>query len=535
MLALAAALAAILVVVVGLNVGGLRRRLFGRIGTPRIESLAVLPLANLSGDPAQEYFADGMTEELITDLAPIPALKVISRTSVMRFKGSTLPLRDIARALDVDAVVEGSVLRAGDRVRITAQLVEASSDHHLWARSFERDFIDVLTLQSEVAREIAREIQIQVTPQMATRLARHGAVHPEAYDGYLKGRFEVSQVTDQGLRRGIAHFERAVELDPSDARYSAALADAYLVLVQLIGTMPQREGMEKVKTYARRALAADGNSAEAHTSMAAGLYFGDWNWPEAERHVRRALELNPGYTTAHLIHAVMLTTAGRIAEATAENARALELDPLSLICHWNAGTGLYAARRYDESLALARRAAELFPGSPLVHNALLGISEQLGDYPAALDLIERGLLEEDGGKAVAAELRRRYQAEGPPGYWRGLRHYFDAWPPERRRPLERLAAIHAHLGEVARAMDCLERAFAEHSGDMLFLGVDPAYDPLRSDPRFQALVRRVGIPQSAAGVAPRSRPRGRRSGARAARPRPADPAAERPDAPTRRG
>jgi len=459
---------------------------------PRIGSLAVLPLANLSGDPEQEYFADGMTEELITDLASIPSLKVTSRTSIMRFKHSKATLREIAKALGVDGIVEGSVQRAGDRVRITAQLIEASSDRHLWARSFERDFQDVLALQSEVARDIAQEIEMRVSPRVSARLASRRPVNPEAYELYLKGRFEWAKLTDAHLRRSIEYFERALAIDPGDARYNSGLADAYIVLTQVIGSIPQQEGMAKVKEYSRRALAADENSAEAHTSMGAALFFGDWDAIEAERHILRAIELNPSYSTAHLVYAVLLSTAGRHDEAIEQDRIAIGLDPFSLIIHWNASGTLFTARRYREALAQADRALEVEPGSIRVWlGGVLRIHEHMGNYEAALDVLEKHLPEEDGGKAQVARMRRAYAAGGPAGYWRAAVDQAVAHAKDGKVDPVNLAFLYTHLGEHSRAIDYLERAYGEHNSDVPFIPVQPSFDPLRNDPRFQALVRRI--------------------------------------------
>jgi eukaryotic-like serine/threonine-protein kinase len=488
--AIGTGVAALVVAAVVTFVPGLRERLAGGADRPRIGSLAVLPLANMSGDPAQEYFADGMTEELITDLAPIRALKVISRTSVMRFKNSQQSLREIARALGVDAIVEGSVQRAGDRVRITAQLIEASSDHHLWARSYERDFRDVLTLQSEVARDIAHEIQLQISPQVSERLASHRPINPEAYELYLKGRFEWNQLADPHVRKAIEYFERAQAIDPGDARYSSGLADAYLLLVQVTGSLPAREGMAKVKDYARQALTADEHSAEAHTSMAAALLFGDWNPREAEKHVLRAIELNPGYSTAHLVYSTLLAGDVRFDEAIEQDRRALELDPFSLIINWNASSTLYLAGRYDMALVQMRRTIEMFPESPLAHGSLLRIYEQKGDYPAALDVLEKFLPEADGGKALAAKVRSAYATSGAAGYWRASLDYRLGSPDASPGVL---AMFYTRLGDHKRAMDYLERAYQEHSGDMVFIRAEPCYAPLRDEPRFRALVRRIGL------------------------------------------
>ena len=482
----------VLVAALAIGTGAVRNPLAKGGGHPNIRSLAVLPLTNFSGDPEQEYFADGMTEELITVLASIPSLKVTSRTSIMRFKNSKETLREIAKSLGVDAIVEGSVQRAGDRVRITAQLIEVSGDRHLWARSVERDFRDVLTLQSEVARDIANEIEMQVSPRMRGGLASRRPVNPQAYELYLKGRFEWAKLTDDRIRTSIGYFEQALALDPGDARYSSGLADAYVVLVQVIGSIPPQEGMKKVKEFARQALSADENSAEAHTSMAAGLFFGDWNAVEAEKHVLRAIELNPSYSTAHLVYSVLLAASGRLDEAIAQDRLAIELDPFSLIIRWNASGTLFLSRRYDESLAAADRALEVEPSSLRVWlGGVVRIHEQKGDYRAALDVLEKNLPEEDGGKAQVARMRQAYEAGGPAGYWRAVLDHTLAQAKRGQPDPVQLAFFYTRLGEYSRAIDLLERAYEEHNGDIPFINVTPGFDPLRGDPRFQALVERI--------------------------------------------
>ena len=482
------------VVVLGLAIAlnpELRERVFGGVQAPQIASLAVLPLANLSGDPAQEYFADGMTEELITDLAPIPSLKVISRTSVMRFKNSKEALRSIAHTLGVDAIVEGSVLRVGNRVRITAQLIEASTDHHLWAKSYERDFRDVLALQSNVASDIAQEIRGQVDASVKARLAHTRPINPEAYELYLRGRYEWNKLTDDGMHRAIGYYEKALALDPGDARYSSGIADAYLVMVQVTGSMPVREGMAKVQQYARRALAADKNSAEAHASMGAALFFGDWNRKDAEQHVRRAIEINPGYPIAHLMYSTILISRGRADEAIEQDRLAMGLDPLSTIITWNAIGTLCQARRYDDALALANRALELEPNSQVIQGSMVHIRELKGDFPGALDLLERYLPESEGGKNRVAVTRRAYAASGKIGYWRTTLNYLGTI--RRGTPASDVgfAMLYTQLGDFDHAMEYLERAYEKRSGDMLYLKVEPHFDPIRSYPRFQALLSRV--------------------------------------------
>lgn len=480
------------------GIGGIRGRLPGMGDFPappssRIASLAVLPLANLSNDPAQEYFADGMTEELITSLAPIRSLTVISRTSVMRFKGSKLPLREIADQLGVDGIVEGSVQRAGDRVRITAQLIEAARDRHLWAKSYERDFRDVLTLQSEVASDIAREIQLQVSPRERAKLAHRRPVNPEAFEEYLRGRYEWSKMSDEGALAAIGHFERALQLDPGDPRYSSGLADTYLIRVQVMGSLSTKEGMAKVKEYARKALSADEGSAEAHTSMAAALFFGDWDIAGAEQHIRRAVDLNPGYGTAHLVYSVLLLTRGRIPEAIEQDRLAMQIDPFSLIVHWNAVGTLLSAMEFDKALALARQTVARYPESIMSQSGLVRVHEVRGEYPQAIEIMRRLLPEEDGGKALVARAEAAYATSGPKAYWRAFYEFHSA--PQRRRTAQepRLAMLAANMGDMDKAMAHLERAHAEHNSDLLFINVERCYDPLRKVPRFQALVRRVGL------------------------------------------
>jgi len=480
-------------IALALGPGRLGDRLAGGDDRPRIASLAVLPLANLSGDPDQEFFADGMTEELITQLAPIRSLKVISRTSVMRFKGSKRPLREIADQLGVDGIIEGSVQRAGDRIRITAQLIEAKADHHLWAKSYERDFRDVLALQSEVAGDIAGEIQLQISPQETARLASRRPVNPKAYELYLKGRYFWNRMTPDDAPKAIDYFEKAMALDPGDARYSSGLADAYVVLVQVIGSMPTKEGMGKVKEYARRALAADENSAEAHSSMACALFFGDWNVAEAERHIRTAIEINPGYGTAHLVYSVILASMGRLNEAIEHDQLAMQVDPMSMIVHWNAVSTLVMARRYDEAIALAKRAMELDPSSPLPQGGTAHIHELKGEYEAAMDIYERVLPEAMGGKALVAKMRQAYATSGSKGYWRVVYESMAKVGGPPRGNTIQLAVACAHMGDLDLAMKHLERAYEEHEADLLWLNVEPSFDPLRSDPRFQALARRVGL------------------------------------------
>jgi serine/threonine protein kinase/tetratricopeptide (TPR) repeat protein len=363
--------------VIGFNAGEWRLHLPGASSSPRVESLAVLPLGNLSGDPAQEYFADGMTEALISSLAQIGALKVISRTSVMRYKGTTRPLPEIARELHVDAVVEGSVQRAGGRVRITAQLIHGATDRHLWAKAYEGELSDVLRLQSEVARAISNEIRIQVTPEERVRLNSARRVKPEAHEAYLLGRYHRSRLNETDLKQAIAHFERAIQLDPQYAAAYAGLSEAWLER-GVWGAAALREDEATARAAALKAIALDDKLPDAHSALGFVKYHYDWDWVGAEKEFHTALSLDPSNLQAHRAYSVMLMALGRFSDAIAEVARAREVDPLSSDIESTYGRVLYRARRYDEALQHLLRAIELDPHNFGAFGRLVDVYEQLG-------------------------------------------------------------------------------------------------------------------------------------------------------------
>ena len=318
-------------------------------------------------------------------------------------------------------------------------------------------------------------------------------VNPEAYELYLHGRYEWSKVSPEGLQKAAEYYQRAMALDPTDARYPSGLADAYLLQTVVLGIMPPKEGMAKVKEYARRAIALDDSSAEGHASMAIAVLFGEWNWKEAEHHVQHAIRLNPGYATAHLIYSVILATEGRVNEAIEQDRLAMDLDPLSLIINWNASATLIHARRYDDAIAQANRAVQLDPLSSLPHGALARAYEQTGQFEKELDVLEKLMpMGMHGGAGIVAKLREGYKKGGAEGYWRTTLEMQLASKPQDKI---RIAMVYAKLGDRDKALDYLERAYAEHSGDMVFIGIEPGYDPIRNDPRFQSLLRRVGVPR----------------------------------------
>ncbi len=457
-----------------------------------LHSVAVLPLENLSGDSTQDFFADGMTEALITDLAKIGALKVISRTSVMQYKGVKKPLKEIARELGVGAIVEGSVLRAADRVRITAQLIEASTDKHLWAESYNRELSDVLTLQSEVARAIAREVKVKLTPEDRERLAGVRPVDPVAHDAYLKGRFCWNRRTRDALRQGIEHFNRAIEQDPTYAMGYVGLADSYLLLGRYSVQAP-KEVMPKAKAAAMRALEIDERVGEAHASLAMVRYYFDWDWPAAEESFRRSIELKPGYATAHHWFAWYLAGMGRDDEAMARFAQALELDPLSLIIQTNIGTHNYFARRLDRAIEQLRKTIELDRNFVVAHQWLGRALELQGLYEEAISHLRTALALSPEENESAASLAHAYGLAGRHAEAREILAQLENRKETSYVPPYWIAVVCLGLGLHDETLHHLERAYEDRFDWLTFLGVEPMFDPLRPDPRFQDLLHRIGL------------------------------------------
>ncbi|MGA8311279.1 MAG: winged helix-turn-helix domain-containing protein [Terriglobales bacterium] len=484
---------ALAAVMVGLNVHGWRDRLFTRPPKPQIHALAVLPLTNLSGDPEQEYFADGMTEELITDLAKIGALRVISRTSTMQYKGAHKPLPEIARLLNVDAVVEGSVERSGNRVRVRAQLIEASTDRHLWAESYERDLRDVLGLQSEVARAIAHEIEIKITPQDQARLATTHPINSEAYESYLKGRYDWNKKSGVAVRQAAEFFGKAIALDGSYAAPYVGLADCYVSLSNLGQLLPS-EAYGKAKGATLRALEIDDGLADAHASLAAIRADYDWDWEGAKTEFQRALELDPKHVNAHQWHAVFLARLGRFNEAVAEIRTAKELDPLSLPVATSAGLILRYARRYDEAIKELQKAIDLEPTFKFTHVELAEVYELKGMFQEAASEWSR-VNALSGNPERALHYGAVHDAAG---YQRSqllrIERLRESSKREYVSPMT-LALAYARIGQVEQALAWLEAGYRQRAPGLSGLKVDPLFDPLRGNPRFQDLLGRMNFPQ----------------------------------------
>jgi TolB-like protein/DNA-binding winged helix-turn-helix (wHTH) protein/Tfp pilus assembly protein PilF len=460
-----------------------------------IQSLAVLPLQNLSGDSAQDYFADGMTEALITDLAKIPGLKVISRTSIMQYKDSHKKLPQIAQELGVDAIIEGAVLRSGDRVRITAQLVRGATDQHIWAESYERDLRDLVALEDEVSRSIAVQIQKEIAPSRPQQLAASAAVPPQARENYLKGRYFWNLRSEAGYRKAIDYFQAAMTEDPQYAQAYAGSADAYALLGSIPNAkMPRETAMPKAKEMALMALKLDGSLADAHTSLAFVEMHYEWKFQEAEQEFKRAIELDPNYSIAHHWYAFDLAAMGRMDEAVAEVKRARQTDPLSAIINTDVAEILYWARRYDEALEQARAAVEMDPNFAHAHRVLERIYDQKQIFPEAIDEGQRAVALARDHTWMLLELASTYALAGKKTEMNDCLTRATKLSPGGVLPDNSgTAEVYLALGEVDRALRVLEGAYRRRDGGLILLNADPRFDSLRSDPRFQQLLRRVGL------------------------------------------
>ncbi len=456
-----------------------------------IRSIAVLPLDNFSGDPKQEYFSDGLTDELTTDLATISALRVISRGSVMQYKGAHRPpTPEIAKALNVDAVVEGSVMRVGDKVRITAQLIDAQADQHLWAKSYERDSRDVLALQDEVALAIAHQINVELTPDEQARFANSRAVNPEAHEAYLKGRYFLSSYSEQGLKKAIGQFEQAIKADPNFAPPYTGLADAYGWGFDVY--FPAAEVGPKARAAAEKALQLDNTLAESHTSLANIKVWYDFDLAGGESELRRAIVLNPNYAEAHHLYGYTLAQQGRFAESLAELKRAAELDPLSAGIAGDVGLPLMFQGKYEAAKEQSRKALELDPAFYLGHEYLGWTDIQAAKFNAAIPELEKARAM-DPAPMLAGYLGYSYAAAGERAKAEATIAELNQMSSRRFVSPFCPAIIYLGLGDKQRALEGLKKAYEVRSQWLLFLKVDRIFNPLRSDPRFIELLKKVGL------------------------------------------
>jgi serine/threonine protein kinase/Flp pilus assembly protein TadD len=484
-----AGLLALAFLLTGLNVGGWRDRLLGHPRPPQIRSLAVLPFKNLSGDSAQDYFADGMTEELITDLAHIHALRVISRTSVMRFKDPRTPLSEIARQLKVDAIVEGSVSRSDGLAQVTARLVYAPTDSPLWSKSYQRDLQNVLVIQADVASAIVREIDITLTPQEQAGLTKTSSANSAAHDAYLKGRYLLHLGTEDQMREARAYFEQAARLDSNFAPAFAGLADYYW----LTNELSPRAAMPKAKEFATKALALDDSLADAHATLATIKFYGDWDWLGAEAEYRRAIELGPSYAEAHRVYSDYLSEMGRHEQALAEIRTAEELDPLSTSTSVEVGWAFYYARQFGRAIEQCRKVLDLDPHSMSARDCLGSAQLGAAAYDQAVSEF-RTLATASGDDPLRlASLGCAYALSGEKVRAKKVITQLNATSKIHYVPAYLRTTIYAALGDRDKAFQWLEKAYDEHDSYLVRLKVDPAMDPLRSDPRFQELLHRMKL------------------------------------------
>jgi TolB-like protein/DNA-binding winged helix-turn-helix (wHTH) protein/Flp pilus assembly protein TadD len=463
-----------------------------RNSAPTIRSLAVLPLKNLSGDVSQDYFTDGMTEELITQLGQISALRVISSTSVMLYKGVDKPLAEIARELSVQAVVEGSVLRSGGRVRITAQLIRVPADEQMWAQSYEGDLRDTLALQSKVAQAIAEQIRATLSRRQQAALRKPKTVSPDAYEAYLKGRYFWNKRTGDGLKKAIDYFSRAIETDPTYAEAYSGLADSYALSGDWeYGVLSPEDAFRQARAAATKALALDDSLGEAHTSLAFAFDLYAWDWAAAETEYKRAIELNPGYATAHHWYAWHLLVMGRNSEGIFELRRAESLDPLSLIISADLADALCIAHLYDESVQQSKKTLEMDPNFAVAHYELGQAFEQKHMHDEAIAEFQRAIELSGHSGAFDSNLAYVYAVSERKGEAKNIVKDLQAQPDKNPSTDANIALVYVGLGDHDQAMIWLNRAYEARFNPSILLR--PAFDPLRSDARFGDLWRRLGL------------------------------------------
>jgi TolB-like protein/Flp pilus assembly protein TadD len=450
----------------------------------------VLPLANLSGDTSQDFFADGMTAELIREVSKIAQLRVVSLTSVMSYKGTHTPLPQIARELKVNALLEGSVARSGNQVRIAVALYDGASERKLWSETFDRNLNNILALEDEVGHAIAVQIRSKIAPSPGTR----ARFNPEAYDLYLKGRYSLDQGTEDDLKLAFVYFRQGIEKDPQYAPLYAGLADAYARLPFYTDTRP-REAFPEAKKAAAKALQLEPTLAEAHASMAYVMNYYDWDRSGAEQEFKRALELNPSDAAAHHAYGRFLVSMGRVDEARAELNRAQELDPLSSGIQSNVGMVIYFARQYEDALQQLQKVLEVDPKFPVPYWGIGMCYEQLKKYPEALAQFQKGIELSGRGANGIASLAHAYGLAGQRAEAQKiLVELTDRSKTKFVSPYQ-FAVIYLGLGQNERAFAALEEAYRERSTLLGYLKMDPRFDPLRSDPRFQSLLSRIHFPE----------------------------------------
>lgn len=458
-------------------------------------SIAVLPFANLSADKEQEYFCDGMAEEIINALTHLEGLRVVARTSAFVFKGKHQDVREVGKKLSVGTILEGSVRRAGNRVRITAQLINVADGYHIWSEKFDRDLADVFAIQDEISLSIADNLKVRLLGHDKDKMLKRYTHNLEAYDLYLKGRYHWNRRTPESLKKAVVHFEQVIEKDPEYALAYAGLADSYSMLPQ-VGVIPAKEAFPKAKVLASKALEIDETLAEAHTSLAFVLWSYDWDWIGMEREFRRAIELNPNYATAHQWFAMALLNLGRTSETVQEIERALELDPLSPIINTSAGFMYMFAGQEEKAEEHAKKTLDIDPAFGFAHIVLAYLSERHQRYDEAVE----GHLKGDSfagtlSQKEIAELRAAYASSGWIGYLRKRLHMKQSKAEQGDVQCYDIAWLYARLDDAEKAIEWLRRAYQDRDPGLASLLTDDAFDKLRSDPRFIEIMRKMRFPE----------------------------------------
>jgi len=489
-------LAAVAVLLFASNSDKLRTRIFAKSRAHEIRSIAVLPLENLSKDPSQDYFSEGITDALTTELAQIGALRVISRTSAEHFKGTRETLPEIGRALNVEAIVEGSVTRSENRVRVTAQLIDAPSDRHLWAKSYERDLKDVLALQDELARDIAEEIRVKLTPEERTRLTDARPVNPEAHEAYLRGRFLWNQRTESQLQKAKDYFEQAIAKDPGYAAAYSGLADTYFYLSYGWGHIPPKEGMPLARAAALKSIELNVSAAEGHASLGTVKFLYDWDWQGAEQELRRAIALNPNYEMGHHAYSVLLGAEKRYEESVAEARKAVEVDPLSVPAHNIYSSMLAAANRWDEAFLEDQKALELDPNPThlaMFHDRMAYYYQRKGMINEAIEEELKARTAKGATPEQIQEIRSIYAQSGRKGV---LKREIDAalkrWEKGHwHNDAYVIASLNAELGDMDNSFKWIEKCIELRSTVLIWIYVgDTAW---RKDARFAEVQRKMGV------------------------------------------
>ncbi len=461
-------------------------------GGSRDKSIAVLPFDNISPDKENEYFSDGLTEEIIANLSKVRTLKVVSRTSVMRFKATTKSLREIAHELQTRYILEGSVRKHANDLRITAQLIDAADDSHLWTETYRGTIADVFDIQEKVAGEIVHALRVTLTDEEHLELRKRRTEDTEAYQHFLRGRFHWNKRTEADVRKGIEHFEEAIRIDPGFALAYVGLADGFNIL-GFYSFSPPREVFPRAKDAARKALALDRNLSEGHASLAYALHYFDWNWTEAEREFQKAIELNPEYPTAPHFYANFLVAMGRFDEAIASFARARELDPLSMIINQGMAWAFYFARRYDDAIAQSRRTLELDNSFAVGHQWLARAYVQAGKLDEAIAEFTEALALSGRDPVVLSELAHAYACTGQRSESEKLLGEMESLRTRRYVSPYLLADVSVAYGDPDAAFAWLQKSLDDRCRELVLLNVEPRLDPLRSDPRFTSLLLHVGL------------------------------------------